>query len=55
MKEAGSLERLISPSGFTKNVGALLTKRFHIYKRDKMALIAEILVPMFMVLMGSLL
>ena len=53
VKEEASLERLIHTSGFKNNVGALLTKRFHIYKRDRTGLICEILVPSMMVLVGS--
>lgn len=35
------------------NVEALLTKRLKIYKRDKIGLICEILVPSLLVLIGA--
>lgn len=53
VKDQASLERLIHSSGFFSNLGALLTKRFHIYKRDRTGIICEVLVPCFMVLFGS--
>ena len=34
------------------NISALLTKRMHIYKRDKSGLICEIIVPIILVTLG---
>jgi hypothetical protein len=51
--EPNNLERLIHESSFSSNVSALMTKRFHIYKRDRTGLVCEILVPSFLVLCGS--
>lgn len=34
------------------NISALLQKRYHIYKRDRAGLCCEVLVPVFMVLLG---
>jgi len=53
VKDQGTLERLINESGFKNNVKAMITKRFHIYKRDRTGLICEVLVPSLMVLVGS--
>ena len=34
------------------NITAVLTKRAHIYKRDKTGLICEVIVPIILVLIG---
>ena len=36
------------------NIGANITKRFHLYKRDITGLICEVLVPIILVLLGLL-
>lgn len=43
---------MVNPSSTKANIVALLKKRFHIYKRDKVGLICEIIVPFIMVLIG---
>ena len=45
-------ERLVFPSTISENIGALLTKRLHVYKRDKAGIVCEIIVPFIMVLIG---
>lgn len=42
-------------SDLKTNIEAMLTKRFLIYKRDKCGLCCELIVPVFLVLFGSLL
>jgi hypothetical protein len=37
------------------NVQALLTKRFNLYKRDKIGIACEVFIPFFMVLVGCIL
>jgi hypothetical protein len=43
---------LIRHSGVGQNVGALLTKRYQIYKRDRMGLCCEVFCPVILVLVG---
>jgi hypothetical protein len=43
----------VGNSSVSQNVSALLTKRFNIYKRDKVGLVCEVIVPFIMVLLGS--
>lgn len=54
--EAGTIaettERFVSTSSIRDNVSALLTKRYHVYKRDRAGLICEVIVPFLIVLVG---
>ena len=47
-----SAENLVGKGTLCGSVGALLAKRFHIYKRDKCGLVCELIVPVILVLMG---
>lgn len=51
-EEIGSSENLVGNGTLTGSIIALLTKRFHIYKRDKCGLCCEIVVPVVLVLVG---
>jgi len=50
-----SPDRLIGNGTVTESIIALLTKRFHIYKRDRIGLVCEVILPWLMVLIGCLL
>jgi len=50
-----STECYINESSMTKNVEALLMKRFNLYKRDKIGIACEVFIPFFMVLVGCIL
>ena len=45
-------ENLVGNGSVLENMTALLTKRFHIYKRDKAGLLCEVFVPLALVLLG---
>lgn len=42
----------IGKSSCCKQTGALLTKRFHLYKRDWCGLLCELIIPLLLVLAG---
>lgn len=44
--------RLVGNSSVKDNISALIAKRFHIYKRDRVGLACEVIVPFFLVLLG---
>jgi hypothetical protein len=46
--------RLVGNSTIGDNIVALLTKRLHIYKRDKIGLVCEVCLPWVVVLLGCL-
>jgi len=48
-------DRIVGNPTTSATVKALLIKRFHLYKRDKTAIICEVVVPVFLVLIGCLL
>lgn len=43
---------LVNPSSVKENVSALLKKRLNLYKRDRVGLVCEVIVPFLMVLIG---
>jgi len=45
-------ENIVAKSSCCKSTGALMTKRFHIYKRDKCGLMCELVIPIFLVILG---
>ena len=47
-----SAENLVGKGTLCGSIGALLAKRFNIYKRDKCGLVCELLVPVILVIMG---
>jgi len=47
-----SSENLVGNGKLGDSIGALLMKRFNIYKRDKCGLVCEVLVPVILVFMG---
>lgn len=47
-----SSENLVGSGTLMESIGALLRKRFNIYKRDKCGLVCEVLVPVILVLFG---
>lgn len=52
MQSAISPERIEREGSFCGQVGALLTKRFNLYRRDACGLVCEILVPLMLVILG---
>jgi len=42
----------VGKSSCWKQTTALMTKRFHIYKRDKCGLMCELIIPLFLVILG---
>ena len=45
-------ENLVTESSIMDNIIAVITKRMHIYKRDKVGLVCEIIVPVILVILG---
>ena len=50
--EGLSSENLVGNGSLCESIGALLVKRFNIYKRDKCGLVCEVLVPIILVVLG---
>lgn len=51
-KPESETENLVGDGTLIGNIGALITKRFHLYKRDIIGLICEIIVPVILVIIG---
>lgn len=47
-------QRLINDSSVSSNIRALLWKRYLIYRRDRLSLVSEVIMPFFLVLIGCL-
>ena len=54
-KEQSTPERLIGNATTRQSIEALLLKRFQLYKRDKTAIMCEVVVPVLLVFIGCLL
>ena len=53
--ETAAEENLVAQGSVMNNIKALLIKRMHIYKRDKIGLVCEIIVPVLLVILGLIL